>query len=419
MKKTLIIIFSVFVITGIGRTQEEFSLGSPYSAIGLGEIKYSSSLRTDQMGIQGISLFGNYVNSTNPAANTRLKNVYFSLGMKTEFLESSNNTSSEKISNANVTGFNFGVPFWDKHGLTLIFGFNPYTLMQYKTSGKVEEQGATYTATFAGMGGLTRLNFGLAGRPIDFLNLGFEYDYSFGNIKNLTYFDFNNQNFTNSYIRSENDLKGGFFKGGVVLDFGALLRKSKVFENLSIGFFYQSKFKLKSTIDKIYITSLSNYDSSFTSETEWDVPEAYGFGITKQIGRQLILSSDVSFQKFSGFKPVNLTPAEYSDNMRLGFGFEVLPAPKKDRTVFERLTYRAGFSYDNSYYKIAGQTIDHYAVSFGIGIPINEVNGIDLGFELGTRGKKDNSLVKDNYIKASIGLNFGEFWFIRPSDEDR
>ncbi len=419
MKKLIITIFAFFLFANITFAQEEFSLGSPYSAFGIGELRFSSSIRTDQMGVQGISLFGNYVNSLNPAANTYLKNTYVSLGMKLLLLKSENALSKVSISNANVTGFNFGVPMWDKHGLTLIMGFNPYSLMQYKFSGTVNDPEASYVATFAGTGGLSRLNFGLAGRPLDFISLGFEYDYAFGNIKDLTVFNFNNEANTNTYIRSENDLKGYFVKGGAVLDLGALIKKSSVFENLTLGFFYQNKFNLKSTIDKIYQTSLTNSDTANVYHGEWNIPEMYGFGISKQFGRQLVVSSDVSMQKWSAFNPANLIPVEYTDNFRYGAGFEILPAPKKDRTWFESLTYRAGFSYDKSYYKVNGENINHYSVSLGVGIPINNENGIDIGLEMGTRGKKDAGFIKDNYIRVNLGLNFGEFWFIRPNDEDR
>ncbi|MCE1165347.1 MAG: outer membrane protein transport protein [Bacteroidetes bacterium] len=419
MKKLILSIIAVVILASCGFAQEEFSMGSPYSAFGIGELRYSSSVRTDQMGVQGISLFGNYINALNPAANTYLKNAYFSLGMKVQFLKSENELSKTSVSNANVTGFNFGVPMWDRYGLTLIMGFNPYSLTQYKFSGNVNDPEQPYVATFAGMGGLSRLNFGLAGRPVDFINLGFEYNYAFGNIKNLTFFNFNNQNNTNTYIRSENDLKGSYVKGGIVLDLGKLIKNNSVFENLTIGGFYQNKFNLNSTIDEIYQTSLSNSDTANVFKGDWSVPEAYGFGITKQIGKQLIVSSDISFQKWSSFKPETLIPVEYTDNFRYGAGFEVLPAVKKDRNWLESMTYRAGFSYDKEYFKIGGEDINHYSVSFGVGIPINNENGIDIGLEMGTRGKKESGLVKDNYIKVSLGLNFGEFWFIRPKDDDR
>ena len=52
--------------------QEEDAGGSPYSIFGIGDILNFSSSRTYSMGILGTSLFGNYVNSYNPAALAKL-----------------------------------------------------------------------------------------------------------------------------------------------------------------------------------------------------------------------------------------------------------------------------------------------------------------------------------------------------------
>ena len=231
------VIISFLVISNFSYAQDEFHVGSLYSAFGIGDIRYSASIRTDMMGIQGIGLFGNYVNTLNPASNTYLRNTYVTLGLKGILLNTSNDIESAKYSDFNVTGFNLGVPVWNDHGMVLLFGFNPYSTMQYKITGVVNQNGTTFTETFAGLGGLTRLNFGLAGRPLRFLSLGAEYNYAFGNIKNITFFNFNSQYITNTYIKTENELKGSFFKTGAVLEFGSLFPRSRFFDNLNLGFF--------------------------------------------------------------------------------------------------------------------------------------------------------------------------------------
>jgi hypothetical protein len=418
-KKIFWIIVSLFVISNFSYAQDEFAVGSLYSAFGIGDIRYSASLRTDMMGIQGIGLFGNYMNTLNPASNTYLRTTFISLGMRGILLNTSNDRQSAKYSDFNVTGFNLGVPVWNDHGMVLLFGFNPYSTMQYKITGIVNQNGATFTETFAGLGGISRLNVGVAGRPLRFLSLGAEYNYAFGNIKNLTYFDFKSANITNTYIKSENDLRGSYLKGGAVLELGNMFPRSRFFDNLNIGFFYQTKFNLSSNIDEIHLTSIGSLDTTKSVYSDVTVPESYGFGISKQIGRQLIVSSDIMFQKYSKFKNSALLPANYQDNFRFGAGFEVLPKIGSDRTVWEALTYRMGFSYDNSTFKLNDEYINNYAVSMGVGIPLNTDNAIDLGITLGTRGKTNNGFVKDNYVRLNLGLNFGEFWFMRPKDEDR
>jgi hypothetical protein len=371
------------------------------------------------MGIQGIGLLGNYINTLNPASNTYLRNTYISLGMRGVLLKTSNDLESSKYSDFNVTGFNMGIPVWNDHGMVLQFGFNPYSTMQYKITGVVNENGTSYTETFAGLGGLTRINFGIAGRPLRFLSIGAEYNYAFGNIKNLTFFNFNSQNIANTYIKTENELKGSYIKTGAVLEFGNLFPRNKFFENLTLGFFYQTKYNLSSNVDEILLTSLNILDTTRKVYSDVTIPESYGFGISKQIGKQLIVSSDILFQKYSKFSSTSLLPANYQDNFRYGIGFEILPSINSDKTFWEKLTYRMGFSYANSTFKLNDEYVNDYAANFGVGIPLNNENAIDLGVTLGTRGNTSSGFVKDNYARISLGLNFGEFWFLRPKDEDR
>lgn len=419
MKKTKIIIAVILVFTAVNllKAQDDFSMGSLYSAYGVGLMRYSASHRTDAMGIQGIGLLGNYINNLNPASNTYLRNTLVTLGVSGLMLKTSNDTKSVTMSDANVTGFNLGVPIWNNYGVVLLFGFNPMSTVQYKITGIVNQAGTTFTETFAGLGGLSRINFGAAGKPLRFISLGAEFNYAFGNVKELSFFNFNSSTTVNTYIRTENDLKGSFFKGGAVLELGYIFPKSVVFDNLNIGFYYQTNYKLSSYVDKISLSMLG-FDTTSTRYPDVNMPESYGFGISKKIGRQLILSSDVMFQKFSKFKSESLLPGDYADNYRIGAGFEVLPKPESDKTFWESLYYRGGFSYDNSIMKINNEQVNNYSVSLGVAIPLNNEAAIDFDVTAGTRGRTDIGLVKDNYIKFNLGLNFGEFWFLKSTRED-
>jgi hypothetical protein len=148
------------------------------------------------------------------------------------------------------------------------------------------------------------------------------------------------------------------------------------------------------------------------------MPESYGFGISKKIGRQLVLSSDIMFQKYSKFKSTSLLPGNYADNYRFGIGFELQPIPESDNSFFQKLYYRGGFSYDNSIMKINNEQINNYSVSLGVAVPLNNEAAIDFNVTAGMRGRTDTGFVEDNYIKFDLGLNFGEFWFMRSSRQD-
>lgn len=407
------VVFLVLFFAGESFSQDEFPLGSPYTSFGLGDLQYLSSTRTDAMGIQGISLMGNYVNNLNPASNADLKFTDISLSLNYGFLK----LEKSKISDGNVNGINMGIPLSTEMGMTLVMGFNSMIRSNYKILNKYTDNNITYNRTYAGNGGVSRVNFGLTYRLLGGINLGAEYNYAFGNQTKLTYIDFGNSYYTNTYIRKENNLTGSFVKGGLIFDLQKLTKWDKLNE-FTVGFVYQSKLKLNSDQDAIYASSLVN-DTVKSSSEDIEVPQAFGFGLTKKIGKQVIISGDVLWQQWDNFVPGNLAKNIYTNSTRYGLGAEILPAVKMDKSFWESLTYRMGVFYDNAYFTVNGEKINRLGFGLGLGIPLGNNNSIDLGVTYSMRGKSENGLIKEDYLKLTAGLNFGELWFIRPKDEDK
>jgi hypothetical protein len=417
-KRTKIIIFTIIILFGRNIfAQDDFSQGSPYTAFGIGDLQYTGNIRTASMGILGISLFGNNANDINPAGNTKLGFTDISLGFKYTFLNSSNSVTSSKNSNGNVSGVDIGIPLNKDLGWSMNLGFIPISTVNYKISNQVvTPEGVPYTQTYAGGGGVSRINFGMSYTLFKSINLGAEYNYSFGNIKKLVLLDFGNSDITNSYERSENNLSGSYFKGGIILEAGKLIN-SKLLNDLNFGFFYQSKLNLTSNIDAIYQTILGNDTSQITGGT-LVIPSSYGFGFSNKFGKQLIVSGDALIQDWSNYISAGQTQANFGNSYRMGLGFEIIPIDKPDNTFWENLSYRFGGFYQKSYFTVNGTDIIGYGITAGLGIPLNKFNSLDLGISYSVRGKTDNGLIKDQLIKLSAGFNFGELWFIKARTED-
>jgi long-subunit fatty acid transport protein len=369
--KTLKYLFVILLIFNFANAQDDFTTGSPYSIFGLGDLEYFTSMRNDAMGIQGIGIYGNEVNNLNPAANTKLKYTNFSISAKYGFLKSTDGVTTNKISNGNVNGINIG--------------------------------------------GLTRINIGMSYYIFKSISVGVEYDYSFGNITRLSVKDFSDDSIATASIKKENDLNGSFFKGGLVFDIGSMFN-NKTLEDLHIGMFYRTKYKLTSSVDAIYGSS-TGFDTNNLGDDDLDMPEAFGFGVSNKFGDRYIVSGDVYFQQWSQFKENGVTPSGMQNSVRYGLGLEVTPTSRKDRKFFENLYYRLGVFYDKSYFKVNNQNINRYGISAGLGIPINNYNSFDLGISYFVRGNTDNGLVKDEYLKLTAGFNFGELWFIKTREE--
>ncbi|MBI5403148.1 MAG: hypothetical protein HY959_07085 [Ignavibacteriae bacterium] len=407
------ILTAVLLFASVTFSQDEFPLGSPYSSFGLGDLQYLTSTRTDAMGILGIGLTGNYINNLNPAANGELRLTNVSFSMNYGFL----GLPKSEISDGNINGINLGVPLSREMGMTLTMGFNSMIRSNYKVYSRVTTPDISYNQTYAGNGGLSRVNFGLSYKIPLGIYIGAEYNYAFGNQTKLTYLDFGNSFVQNTYIRKENNLTGSFVKGGLVFDIKSLLKSDKM-SDFTIGFVYQSKLNLSSGEDAIY-GSITGNDTLRNTYSDIQVPQAFGFGITKQIGKQVILSGDVLMQEWSKYISRNTSNTVYTNSYRYGLGAEILPALKSDRSFWENLTYRMGVFYDNTYFTVNGEKINRYGFGLGIGIPVGNSNSLDFGISYSIRGKNENGLIKENYLKLTAGLNFGELWFLRPKDEDR
>ena len=413
--KLFIILFFIFCYKLSVAQQEEFPLGSPYTIFGIGDIQYTSSLKTDAMNIQGISLYGDYVNNLNPAANSKLSYTMISASFKYSFLKSSDNIKSSTSSYGNVYGMNVGIPFNHDNGWVLNLGFNPLSQINYNIQNDVTLNGVNVSQIYAGNGGISRVNMGMTYKLFHNISIGGEYDYAFGNIKRLSYLQFNDPIYQNSFTRTENNLSGSYFKGGLIFDIGKILNLKSI-ENLTLGAIYQSSLTLESSEDVIYGTSLGQ-DSATLARDNLRIPQAFGFGITNQFGSRFIASGDFFYQQWSQFTEGSAVVNDMKNSYRVGLGFIILPPEKRDKSFLEGIEYRFGFEYDNSYFLINNEQINRFGIGLGFGIPINKYNSIDIGINYYLRGKTDNGFIKDNLIKITAGINIGELWFLKPKED--
>jgi hypothetical protein len=409
--KLYLILFVIIFSSSHLFSQEQDAGGSAYSIFGIGDLSNFTGTRTYSMGIVGNSLFGNYINTLNPATITKLNSTLITLNGNYGFLKSSDGTLQNKVSNGNILGINIGIPF--DSNFVFALGFNPYSLVDYKiringTTGG----GQNYVQTYSGKGGVSRINAALSYNFFKKISVGFEYNYSFGEIKNQNYINFNSQSFTNTNIKVQSDFQKSFLKGGIVFELGKILKsKSKSVKDLSIGFVYQSGFNLTATQDGIYENSIAT-DTLQLNKGEIEIPELFGAGITNIFGDKYVVSADLLMQDWSKFREFNKSFPNFQKSVRAGIGIEILPSPDKN-SFWQTMTYRLGGFYDKLFYKVNNEDIISYGIRAGVNIPVRRYNSIDLGFNYSIKGKAENGLIKDEFFNITAGINFGELWFIR------
>ena len=103
---------------------------------------------------------------------------------------------------------------------------------------------------------------------------------------------------------------------------------------------------------------------------------------------------------------------EFSDRWKLAVGAQY--TPKSRGSYLQRVTYRGGGFYENSYIKVLGNTIKEYGASIGLGLPAPAGKTlINFGVEWRHRQASPNSLIKEDYINITLGINFNERWFYK------
>ena len=109
----------------------------------------------------------------------------------------------------------------------------------------------------------------------------------------------------------------------------------------------------------------------------------------------------------------------YDKSNKVAIGGFYTPKFNSILSYWERVTYRAGLKFEKTGLLVDGvgsgtnfTAIDDFGISFGIGLPLSQqLSNINLGFEFGKRGTKDNGLVQENYFNFRLSLSLNDKWF--------
>ena len=96
-------------------------------------------------------------------------------------------------------------------------------------------------------------------------------------------------------------------------------------------------------------------------------------------------------------------------------GFEIVPNRNDIRYYFRRCAYRAGVYFDQSYYKLDGNSVNSVGITLGITLPVFRwYNGISIGVDMGQRASTRNNMIRERYAMFVIGFNIHDIWFQKP-----
>ncbi len=264
---------------------------------------------------------------------------------------------------------------------------------------------------FYGSGGLSYLGLGLSASPLTTFHIGIRLNYIYGRTRQYQASNFENINFSSTTFDRSTYYSGFTFTLGTIYESIDKLLNLPSLHNLSIGLTLTTASSLDAQEQKIYAGS----DTAFHRGT-FDLPFSVGLGLSYLHHDRYRFLSDLVFENWGSTKYFGSHPTELRNSLRTSIGFESIPSREAD-TFWKRISYRTGFIYNSTYYKINDVGINELLISGGVGLPMGPESKFNVSLQVGMRGSTDKKLQKDTIIRLSVDISVSELWFLKFDEE--
>jgi hypothetical protein len=388
---------------------------SPYSFYGLGDVRFRGTVENRSMG--GLSVLSDsiHVNLQNPAQLASLKLTSFAVAGTFTPTKIKTATQEEKSQRTTLDYLAVGLPS-KKFGFG--FGLIPYSSVGYKIVNLPTDSDLTIKR-YTGTGGINKAFFALGYQITKKFSAGADIQYNFGNIETKSVNSIEGVQFGSREInRSE--------VSGVNINLG-LAFQSKINKKLTLfsGLTYtpQANLNLENERKIATIQFLVDGSERIVEEEEINVndsklklPSKLTFGTAIGQVRKWMIGTEITLQGTSdlGNRFNDIDNSTFENSVRYSLGGYYIPKYTSYTSYLSKVTYRGGFRYENTGLIVLGQQINDYAMTLGLGLPLNGTfSNVNLGFEFGKRGTTNAGLIEENYTNISVGLTFNDEWFKR------
>ena len=425
-----IFLLSVFLIISVCVSAQEGTYGaySPYSIYGIGDISQEGTAFNKSMGGVGLATRNRrFINYLNPAAVTARDSLSF---MADFGLQQSNKVYRQgdlRSAHNTFNIYNFVMSFPIYRSSAFMVGITPFSDVGYdfssiETDPNIIGQTGNISYDSYGTGSVYQV---FAGAGVTFwkrLSIGAEAIYYFGNIDKVTNMDYSNSSYRSVNSGSDLMVRGTTGKfglqyeqklgGDVSMIIGATYRLSTSLKGTALNYRYANQDSVTDTL-KYQENDLRKAGLKFADEL--------GVGISVKGGEKWTaefnyLRSDwrnSGFDSANGFS-VKSDTETFTSTVSQSFraGFEIVPNRNDIRYYLRKCAYRAGVYYDQSYYKLNGNSVNSMGITLGVTLPVFRLyNGLTLGVDLGQSASTRNNMIRERYATFVIGFNIHDIWF--------
>ena len=423
--KVFIILFFMLLFSASAFSQA--TTNSPYSRYGVGILRPQYYSQSFGMGGTGIALRSDRgIGILNPASYSAIAVTTFDLGYTNNSLWLEDGTESQYQNNPYIDHIAFAFPII-KNTWGMSFGFLPYSNMGYDYDEVINDSIAGAISYYSqGEGAINKAYFGNGfSVNVDSTSL-----VAFGA---NAYFLFGSMEQDEKVIYG--DLPGSFNIWKVndvsVSDFGFDfgLQYQKRFKNSNdenYKFTAGATYTLANNLNAKRTEIIRSFSGSVdfgtikdTSKLEEDVadiiqlPSEIGIGVSLEKQNKWIMAVDYKMANWGSIASNNAL-FDYKSNYSLAAGIQFIP--KHDgHNYLQRMAYRVGTRFSNSYIAVNDVDWSEYGITFGIGMPVRKSGSsyprLNLGFEYGNRGTTDSGLIKEKFFNFNIGITINAIWF--------
>ncbi|MEW6511385.1 MAG: hypothetical protein AB1428_10535 [Bacteroidota bacterium] len=396
--------------------------GSAYSILGIGDIRYAPGSRGAGMGYTGIGLAPSlYINAASPASWFRIDRTRLEGAALYEGFNSTDGARSRYLARLDFHGALLAIPISPSDGLVLVGGFLPYSQVGYDTytTGLYSRVGTDtvtmgYRLHHIGSGGITRAVLGASCAPAQAFSVGASLNYMFGTLSRSSEQIPVQSGFSGGTFTSNQSISGLNFTTGVLVSTLGGITES--LRPLSLGAVVTTRANLH-TIDDVTYDYTFERDTSAAQYKRIGVPFSFGVGIGYQASERWTIAVDYTAQPWSESDFEGATPAGIRDSYRIGIGAERAGSRESVAPWLDRLSYRLGFTFHQTYFNPGGHPVDEWAVTAGMAFPLSGESRLNVAAEYGSRGATEGGLIRDRIFRMTFSLNISDLWFVRYEED--
>ena len=226
-----------------------------------------------------------------------------------------------------------------------------------------------------GSGGYHKVYLGTAYNFLNFFSAGLNAFVIFGEITRYNDFIFTtDNNYFNTREKSTNSMDGIGYEASV--QFMLPLAENRFF---NAGLTYTPQYSLWTTNEDLIIRYSNVQTSSFAfdtlsqdlTDTISHFPRSIRGGVSFGKTDKLTFGADILYSYWSEASlPGNY--GTYANTLSLSGGAEYIPDKFSNYSFFDRMEYRIGGHYDESYALYNDKKVKEYGITFGAGIPLRK-----------------------------------------------